>query len=95
MAKSKSTYKYRGYTFIPKGTLAVPYFEAVSLTRHNPCLEATFDNYEGTWNYKEFYKDVPSIADIFEVKELGNVLVIPATNYLFEWTGNEATYNKV
>jgi len=77
--------KYNGYTFEPVKQISMSFPQATSHTRTNPQLNAIFNKDNGTWDYDDFYKKVKSTADVFSIKELNNIQVIPATNYLFEW----------
>lgn len=77
--------KYNGYTFEPVKQISMDFKEATNHCRSNNMLNSIFNKDKGTWDYDDFYKKIKSTADIFAIKELDGILVIPATNYLFEW----------
>lgn len=81
-------YKYNGYTFIEKKKTSDDFFTLSKKIKHNPTLNEIFNKWEGTYDYDDFYKKVDSQADIFAIKEMGDILVIPSANYLFEYIGD-------
>lgn len=82
-------YKYNGYTFIPVGNVKSN-LDVYDYISRNDKLNSKFDKENDTYNYDEFYKVMPPV-DIFEIKELDNIRVMPGGNYLFEYTGDEDT----
>lgn len=77
--------KYNEYTFEPVKQVNMNFLEITGHTRLNNKINKIFNKDNSTWNYDDFYKKIKSKADVFAIKELGGILVIPATNYLFEW----------
>ena len=77
--------KYNGLTFIPKGQLNMGFSQLSKHTRHNPVLNQFFNKSNGTWDYDDFYLAMDSEDDIFAIEELNNLLVIPSSNYLFQF----------
>ena len=84
-----NTFKYNGYTFIPVGNVKSN-LDVYDYISRNDKLNSKFDKENDTYNYDEFYKVMPPV-DIFEIKELDNIRVMPGGNYLFEYTGDEDT----
>ena len=82
-------YEYQGYTFIPVGNIKSN-LNVYDYIRKNDTLNKKFDTDDGSYNYEEFYKIMPSI-DIFKMPELDNILVMPGSNFLFEYTGEDNT----
>ena len=80
-------YEYQGYTFIPVGNIKSN-LNVYDYIRKNDTLNKKFDTDDGSYNYEEFYKIMPSI-DIFKMPELDNILVMPGSNFLFEYTGED------
>ena len=82
-------YKYNGYTFIPMGNMKSN-LNSFDMIRKNSKLDGVFNKEAGTYNYGEFYKVMPPV-DIFKIPELDNILVMPGSNFLFEYSGDENT----
>lgn len=87
--EKKEENKYQGYTFIPVGNIKSN-LNVYDYIRKNDTLNKKFDTDDGSYNYEEFYKIMPSI-DIFKMPELDNILVMPGSNFLFEFTGDDDT----
>ena len=82
-------YEYQSYTFIPVGNIKSN-LNVYDYIRKNDTLNKKFDTDDGSYNYEEFYKIMPSV-DIFKMPELDNILVMPGSNFLFEFTGDDDT----
>ena len=82
--------KYNGYTFIPVGNVKSN-VNINNCIASNKELNQVFNVNNGTYDYNELYKTLP-LYDIFKIPELNNILIIPSSNYVFEFTGNSDDY---
>ena len=85
-----NTFKYNGYTFIPVGNVKSN-VNIGDFIVWNKKLNSIFNADNGTYNYDELYKILPSY-DIFKIPELNDVLVVPGSRYLFKFYGKPDKY---
>ncbi len=83
-------YKYNGYTFIPVGNVKSN-FNVTDFIVWDKKLNSIFNADNGTYNYDELYKVLPSY-DIFKIPELNDILVVPSSRYLFKFYGKPDKY---
>ena len=83
-------YKYNGYTFIPVGNVKSN-LNLSDFIVWDKKLNSIFNADNGTYNYDELYKVLPSY-DIFKIPELNDVLVVPGSRYLFKFYGKPDKY---
>lgn len=85
-----NTFKYNGYTFIPVGNVKSN-FNLSDFLVWDKKLNSIFNADNGTYNYDELYKVLPSY-DIFKIPELNDILVVPGSRYLFKFYGKPDKY---
>lgn len=82
-----AVFTYKGITFHPLGK--VPTHEEDEVVAHT-CL---FDLTPKGWNYEDFFQAATVRTDLYELPELGNLVVIPGGSELYAYDNEDTRRN--